>query len=591
MKLHLLYTKTVCLILLISICFISQAQQTDSSGNRYATLYVYRPRTFEGSIISYDLHAGDSVICKVKNGSQHIIQLRQGGDLELWAKIGKEEKASVKINVEPGQKYYLRCDYTPTLNLVTPEQGQQEFSEANKKGAGNEVVPGDSIRPGWAYTEAPSEKYINFFSCDINGDGINDVIFTETVNYYTHFQEVSTFNHLVVKTFYGTPNGLSSKPASVFICHDSIQAISELNFDFDLNNDGMKDLLAMATVKLAGEKFTSDAIVAFYNSKQGLISPPVVLKKIGVEEEHQDFFYDYNKDGYPDLVVRSWSRGLSMVPADTYRKFRNRIMYGSANGFSDLQDINPQPGDDAFYYFIQALDYDGDKRKDLVVEHRIDRDRFEYSLRATNADSNGKWLAVEEPIMNNAGFDGSFVLGVSDDFFYQPGDINGDGYNDVCIIKTERPHNVKKNRAPSNILTIFRGSSDGLVKDTLLSYPLYDWNNTGNTFVYSIGDFDGNGSDDLFVKDHETQFVLYYDPKEITHKQSFFVWGGNPPQIDSTGDERFADFIDGNKVALSGIGDINGDKMDDLLLYNNDKQFIVYGNKERKFNPVEWIHE
>jgi hypothetical protein len=38
-------------------------------------------------------------------------------------------------------------------------------------------------------------------------------------------------------------------------------------------------------------------------------------------------------------------------------------------------------------------------------------------------------------------------------------------------------------------------------------------------------------------------------------------------------------------------GDINGDKKDDLLLYNNQKQYIIYGNNERKFVPAEWVHQ
>jgi hypothetical protein len=168
------HKKIVWLILLISICFISQAQQTDSSkvlpgkvsidssGNRYATLYVYRPRTFDGSIVSYDLHAGDSVICKVKNGSQHIIQLFKQGKLEFWAQREGQEKISVKINVEAGKKYYLRTGFSPLgellLYLVTPEQGQQEFPGANKKGAGDHAASNDSARPGWIYAEVPSKK-------------------------------------------------------------------------------------------------------------------------------------------------------------------------------------------------------------------------------------------------------------------------------------------------------------------------------------------------------------------------------------------------------------------------------------------------
>jgi hypothetical protein len=114
---------------------------TDSSGNQYATLYVYRPKDFVGSAISYNLHAGDSEICKVKNNSKYAIHLFKEGELELWAKTEKRE--SVKIDVKFGKKYYLKCglkegilEGRPVFELVIPEQGELDF--ANVKGRKDE---------------------------------------------------------------------------------------------------------------------------------------------------------------------------------------------------------------------------------------------------------------------------------------------------------------------------------------------------------------------------------------------------------------------------------------------------------------------
>jgi hypothetical protein len=44
-------------------------------------------------------------------------------------------------------------------------------------------------------------------------------------------------------------------------------------------------------------------------------------------------------------------------------------------------------------------------------------------------------------------------------------------------------------------------------------------------------------------------------------------------------------------LRVQSVGDINGDKMDYLILHNSAKQYMIYGNKERKFDPVEWVHK
>lgn len=49
----------------------------DSTWN-YAVLYVFRP-TGSGILVGYDLHLGDSILCRVKNNSAQKIELRKKG--------------------------------------------------------------------------------------------------------------------------------------------------------------------------------------------------------------------------------------------------------------------------------------------------------------------------------------------------------------------------------------------------------------------------------------------------------------------------------------------------------------------------------
>jgi uncharacterized protein DUF2846 len=115
-----------------NVNFNAQNIGTDSSESKYATLYVYRPKNFVGSLISYELHVNDSAVCRIKNNTKYVIHLDKPGEVELWAKT--EQRASIKMNVEAGKKYYLKCgvktgiiEGRPELNLIQPAQGELDF--------------------------------------------------------------------------------------------------------------------------------------------------------------------------------------------------------------------------------------------------------------------------------------------------------------------------------------------------------------------------------------------------------------------------------------------------------------------------------
>ena len=113
--------------------FSAQNIGTDSSQNQYATLYVFRQKNLVGSLVSYELHVNDSAVCRIKNNSKYVIHLDKPGEVELWART--EQKASVKINVELGKAYYLKCgvktgliEGRPELELTLPSQGGLDFA-------------------------------------------------------------------------------------------------------------------------------------------------------------------------------------------------------------------------------------------------------------------------------------------------------------------------------------------------------------------------------------------------------------------------------------------------------------------------------
>ncbi len=101
----------------------------------YATLNIYRYGG-TGALVSYDLHLGDSTICRVKSKSKTSIQIKTEGLNTIWAKT--EAKAELPIDIEMGKTYFIRCGIKmgffvgqPSLELVDYKTGITEFESLN----------------------------------------------------------------------------------------------------------------------------------------------------------------------------------------------------------------------------------------------------------------------------------------------------------------------------------------------------------------------------------------------------------------------------------------------------------------------------
>jgi len=110
--------------------------EIDSTWN-YALVYVYR-HAGTGGMVSYNVHLGDSVICRVSSKFKKEIKITKEGATELWAKT--ESKQSVPINIEFGKSYYLRCGISmgvmvgrPSLELVPFSAGKIEYESLKSK--------------------------------------------------------------------------------------------------------------------------------------------------------------------------------------------------------------------------------------------------------------------------------------------------------------------------------------------------------------------------------------------------------------------------------------------------------------------------
>ncbi|MDR2065485.1 MAG: hypothetical protein LBP85_07255 [Prevotellaceae bacterium] len=103
----------------------------------YALLHVYR-HSGAGVLINYDLHLGDTVICRAQNKWKETVKIYKDGLNTLWART--EAKAELPINIKFGNEYYIRCSLTtgffvghPKLELVENTIGQMEILSIPEK--------------------------------------------------------------------------------------------------------------------------------------------------------------------------------------------------------------------------------------------------------------------------------------------------------------------------------------------------------------------------------------------------------------------------------------------------------------------------
>ena len=108
-------------------------QKTDKIPEGTGLVYLYRPSSFIGGGVSYDIKVGETVITTLYNGGYYPY-FAKPGEVELWAKT--ESKSSVTLDVKAGQIYYLKGTVgvgffvgRPHLMVVSTDVGESEIAE------------------------------------------------------------------------------------------------------------------------------------------------------------------------------------------------------------------------------------------------------------------------------------------------------------------------------------------------------------------------------------------------------------------------------------------------------------------------------
>jgi hypothetical protein len=103
----------------------------------YALIHFYR-YSGVGALVSYDIHLGDTVLCRASNNWKKTVKVRKEGYNTVWAKT--ETKIEIPVNIKMGQEYYIRCGISmgvmvghPVLTLVDNNSGRLEYQSIKYK--------------------------------------------------------------------------------------------------------------------------------------------------------------------------------------------------------------------------------------------------------------------------------------------------------------------------------------------------------------------------------------------------------------------------------------------------------------------------
>jgi len=108
-------------------------QKTETIPDGVGLVYIYRPDSFIGAAVAYDVKVGETVITELPNGG-YFAYFSNPGEVEFWAKT--ESKSAVTLDIKQNQIYYIKGTIgvgflvgRPHLMIVTSEVGEKEISE------------------------------------------------------------------------------------------------------------------------------------------------------------------------------------------------------------------------------------------------------------------------------------------------------------------------------------------------------------------------------------------------------------------------------------------------------------------------------
>ncbi|GEM_PF-965524 len=287
----------------------------------------------------------------------------------------------------------------------------------------------------------------------------------------------------------------------------------------DINADGADDILIH---KWLGDIFIDNPTYLFLGGH-----PP----DINYDTIFNNFKYslgmigDVNDDGFSDI-------GVTPFPSLSFA-----LHFGGPNPSDTPDFVIPN----MWSWMTTAVDLDDDGELELPLSKNVNGGPVKIYHIGSNRDT------IPEYVINDTakGFGGSLATG----------DFNGDNYEDLAIaaFRDYFPED-------SAFVKFYWG---GPTFDTIADYVIRSHSNFFGLFMFSLGDFNADGYDDLYISgDGNDAFGIHFGGPQLSGSPNLpvnqWIYGGYIPP-----------------TSAAPAGDVNNDGYPDLIIgYSNDVQFV-----------------
>jgi len=444
---------------------------------------------------------------------------------------------------------------------------------------------------------------------DVNGDGLDDLMIGSGIGGIRVVFGPTRGND-------GVLNGQQLDGVSGFtILHDEIN-ISHLSGAGDINNDGLGDMIVGskggAHVYLGSrEPFPRLFDASDLNGRNGF--------SIDTAATNVSDVGDINNDGFDDLIIGNGDATINDLPGVGIAY----VIFGKASGFDanlakeDIRGdvgfaiIGAQQQDRIGYSVGRAGDFNHDGIDDIMIgaPNKTQGDRAEageayilygraegfpdtVSVSDLSADTGLVFRGVDR---QNA--TGASVSGI--------GDLNHDGVDDVAIGSPGKGPFGSPTDFPGDVYILFGGKFTGVsqIDRTALNgsngmrvrgirggvVPIQEgeaiWGDLAGTSLDGIGDFNGDGMDDLLIGASHT----IINPSRKGVGQTYVIYGSQSAFPDRL---SLRDLDGANGFRINGIGtvdyygvytrsagDFNDDGVNDFVAGASGEgaSFVIYG--------------
>lgn len=401
---------------------------------------------------------------------------------------------------------------------------------------------------------------------DVNGDGFDDALIS------AYYNDDAALNAGAVYLHYGSetlPEGEASLSDLVELTGESASDLAGFSISSagDVNGDGFDDLLV-------GVPYDDDAgsnagaAYLIYGEATELTSQSLSMADAKFTGENTNDYAGYsvasgdlNGDGFSDLIIGAPYNDDTTSGYDARYAGSAYVVYGPVDSGTTSLSTAVQLQGNLIYAgsSVASMDVNGDGYDDMLVGSIGATDLHSFSNRAylvygAAAELTSGYLYNHVIIMSYSATISTGGSSNSNFLVSSTGDVNGDGYEDMSILRgTSKDVYVIYGRA-SNFSTGTTGSSEG----TRVFFDDNDY-----TRVSSAGDVNADGMGDML-------FGIQEDDEAATDAGAVFLLFGAADTLDEsdldTAEKYTGEAAGDNASPVGAAGDLNGDGYADIIV-------------------------